>query len=115
MKKQVFALVAMTVAASTSFAGAIECSVSEVLAGSLFSQTLVVQENSTEFLTTASKQTKGFVAYTSGQVVINLYDVNESKAKYVVTPLADAGQVSLTFAPEYDQTRTTFVVCKAQQ
>ena len=115
MKKQVFALVAMTVAASTSFAGAIECSVSEVLAGSLFAKTIVVQDNSTEFFTTASAKTKGFVAYTSGQVVINVYDINEEKAKYVVTPLATAGQVALTFAPAYDPARTTSVLCKAQQ
>lgn len=115
MKKQVFALVALTVAASSSFAAAVECSVSEVLAGSLFSQTVVVQENSTEFVTTTSQKTKGFVSYTSGLVVINLYDVNEQQAKYVVTPLANDGQVAMTFAPAYDTTRATTVLCKPQQ
>lgn len=115
MKKQVFTVIAMTIAASSSFAAALECSVSEVLAGNLFSQTVVVQDNSTEFLTTPSQKTKGFIAYTSGQVVINLYDVTEEKAKYVVTPLATAGQATLEFAPAYDATRTTYVSCKAQQ
>lgn len=115
MKKQALTLAALSLITSTSFAAALECSVSEVIAGSLFTQTVVVPENSTTFVTTTSKQTTGFVAYTSGQVVINLYDVNEQKAKYVVTPLADLGQVTLTFAPEYDSSRTTTVLCKAQQ
>ncbi|MEN0057851.1 MAG: hypothetical protein AAGB31_03375 [Bdellovibrio sp.] len=95
MKKNILAAIAMTFSAASAMAGTLNCTVSEIIGGSLFRKEVVVQDNSTEFVTTAAATAKGFIAYAGGYAVINFTDVTTNKTSYIVQAVQEGGSAVL--------------------
>lgn len=113
MKKNFIAALALTFVGSASMASTLQCTVSEVIAGSLFRKTVTVAEESTEFVKTIAGTSKGFIAYSGGHAVINFTDISTDKTSYTVQNVEEGRIATLVVRVTESAPATLEVICSA--
>lgn len=96
MKTQILTTIVASLMASSVMANTLHCSLEEVIGDKVFQKTVIVAENSTEFVTSAAALAKGFITYTNKHVVINFTDEITKKTAYTVQPIAKRESVNFS-------------------